>query len=92
MGRDAGVTTQGPTQLSKKPIWTELPDQVPMDEADALAALLMSGGDHSFRMDCASVDMTRLAVGAGRRVRYWLRSDGAGGVASGRLPRRMKSF
>lgn len=35
MGRDAGVTTQGPTQLSEKPIWPELPDQVPMEDADA---------------------------------------------------------
>jgi len=51
MGRDAGVTTQGPTQLSKKPIWTELPDQVPMNDADASthprAFLFSIFGDHT---------------------------------------------
>ena len=35
MGRDTGVTTQNPTQLSEEPIWPKLSDQVPMDDADA---------------------------------------------------------
>ncbi len=35
MGRDTGVTTQRPTQLSEEPIWPEFSDQVPMDDADA---------------------------------------------------------
>jgi hypothetical protein len=35
MGRDTAVRTQRPTQLSEEPIWPELSDQVPMDDADA---------------------------------------------------------